>query len=112
MNQKWYGDGTEIVTDEGKLHLASVLEMGSRRILGFALDEHHDAELAHAALSMAVAVRGGKQAIAGVISTPTRAANTRPRSSVPPAIGWASHSRWAGSGRPSTTRSSNRGTRR
>jgi transposase InsO family protein len=31
------------------------------------MDEHHDAELAHAALAMAVAVRGGKDAIAGVI---------------------------------------------
>ena len=67
VNRKWYGDGTEIVTDEGKLHLASVLDMASRRVVGFALDEHHDAELAHAALAMAVAVRGGKDAIAGVI---------------------------------------------
>ena len=41
--------------------------MGSRRVVGFALGEHHDAELAHAALAMAVAVRGGKEAIAGVI---------------------------------------------
>ena len=31
------------------------------------LDGHHDAKLAHAALSMAVAVRGGKQAITAVI---------------------------------------------
>ena len=61
------GDGTEIVTDEGKLHLASVLDMGSRRIVGFAISEHHHAEHAHAALAMAVAVRGGRQAIAGVI---------------------------------------------
>ena len=67
VNRRWYGDGTEIVTDEGKLHLASVLDMGSRRIVGFALGEHHDAELAYAALAMAVAVRGGSEAIAGVI---------------------------------------------
>ena len=67
VNRKWYGDGTEIVTDEGKLQLASVLDMGSRRIVGFALGEHHDAELAYAALAMAVAVRGGREAIAGVI---------------------------------------------
>jgi putative transposase len=67
VNQKWYGDGTEIVTDEGKLYLDSVLDVGSRRIVGFAMDEHHDAELSHAALAMAVAIRGGKQAIAGVI---------------------------------------------
>jgi putative transposase len=67
VNRKWYGDGTEIVTDEGKLHLASVLDMASRRVVGFALSEHHDAELAYAALAMAVAVRGGPEAIGGVI---------------------------------------------
>jgi transposase InsO family protein len=67
VNRRWYGDGTEIVTDEGKLYLDSVLDMASRRIVGFALGAHHDAELAYAALAMAVAVRGGRQAIAGVI---------------------------------------------
>ncbi len=67
INRKWYGDGTEIITDEGKLYLDSVLDMGSRRIVGFALGEHHDSELAERALVMAVAVRGGKQAITDVI---------------------------------------------
>jgi putative transposase len=67
VNRKWYGDGTEIVTDEGKLILDSVLDMASRRVVGFALGEHHDAKLAYAALAMAVAVRGGRDAIAGVI---------------------------------------------
>ena len=65
INRRWYGDGTEIVTGEGKLHLDSVLDMGSRRILGFALGEHHDAALAYGALAMAVAVRGG--AVPGVV---------------------------------------------
>jgi putative transposase len=65
LNRKWYGDGTEIVTDEGKLHLDSVLDMGSRRILGHALGEHHDTALAYGALAMAVAVRGGQ--VPGVI---------------------------------------------
>jgi transposase InsO family protein len=65
LNQKWYGDGTEIPTDEGKLHLASVLDMASRRVLGFALSEHHDAALAYGALAMAVAARGGQ--VPGVI---------------------------------------------
>ena len=60
INQKWYGDGTEIATDEGKLYLASVLDMASRRVLGFALGEHHDAQLAYGALAMAVTVRGGQ----------------------------------------------------
>jgi transposase InsO family protein len=65
INRKWYGDGTEIPTGEGKLYLASVLDMASRRILGFALGEHHDAQLAYGALAMAVAVRGGQ--VPGVI---------------------------------------------
>ena len=65
VNTKWYGDGTEIPTGEGKLYLASVLDMASRRVLGFALGEHHDAQLAYGALAMAVAVRGGQ--VPGVI---------------------------------------------
>jgi integrase-like protein len=60
INQKWFGDGTKIPTDEGKLYLASVLDMGSRRVLGFALSEHHNAQLAYGALAMAAAVRGGQ----------------------------------------------------
>src|SRR5207249_176060 len=67
VNRKWYGDGTEMPTEEGKLYLDSVLDMGSRRIVGFAVGEHHDAELATSALQMAVAVRGGKDAITGLI---------------------------------------------
>jgi putative transposase len=65
LNRKWYGDGTEIVTGEGKLYLDSVMDMGSRRILGHALGEHHDTGLAYGALAVAVAVRGGK--VPGVI---------------------------------------------
>ena len=65
VNRKWFGDGTEIVTGEGRLHLASVLDIGSRRILGFALSGHHDADLAYGALVMAAAARGGN--VAGVI---------------------------------------------
>jgi len=59
LNRKWFGDGTQIVTDEGRLHLVSVLDVASRRVLGFALGERHDAQLAYGALAMAVAVRGG-----------------------------------------------------
>jgi transposase InsO family protein len=65
VNRRWYGDGTEIATAEGRLYLDSVLDMGSRRILGFALGAHHDADLAYGALAMAVAVRGG--AVPGVV---------------------------------------------
>jgi putative transposase len=59
INEKWSGDLTEIPTDEGKLYLASVEDLASRRVPGFAIGEHHDARLAAGALKMAVAVRGG-----------------------------------------------------
>ncbi len=65
LNWKRYGDGTEVVTDEGTLYLDSVLDVASRRIIGFALSEHHDADLAYGASAMAVAVRGGRDEIRG-----------------------------------------------
>jgi putative transposase len=65
LNQKWCGDLTELPTEEGKLYLASVLDLASRRIAGFAIGEHHDAALAVGSLDMAVAVRGGD--VKGVI---------------------------------------------
>jgi putative transposase len=58
-DRRWVGDGTEIETGEGKLQLAAVSDLFSRRILGYALSVHHDAALAVGALQMAVAVRGG-----------------------------------------------------
>jgi len=60
LNQKWYGDGTEIRTGEGKLYLASVMDAASRRIPGFTLSEHHNAAAAYGALAMAITVRGGR----------------------------------------------------
>ncbi len=64
-NVLWCGDLTEVDTDEGKLYLATVLDLFSRRLLGYAMSEHHDAPLARAALAMAAANRGG--IIEGVI---------------------------------------------
>jgi transposase InsO family protein len=58
-NLLWCGDLTEVDTDEGKLYLATVLDLFSRRMLGYAMSEHHDAALAVAALRMAAASRGG-----------------------------------------------------
>lgn len=65
LDTLWFGDGTEIPTDEGVLYLDSVLDICSRRVVGFALGEHHDTELAYAALTVAVAIRGGD--VTGVI---------------------------------------------
>jgi putative transposase len=55
----WCGDMTEIVTDQGKLYLATVIDLFSRRLLGYAMSEHHDAALIVASLNMAAATRGG-----------------------------------------------------
>ncbi|MCK2216363.1 IS3 family transposase [Actinomadura sp. ATCC 31491] len=55
----WVGDGTMIDTDEGPLYLATVENLFSRRLLGYAMSEHHDAALTVASLQMAVATRGG-----------------------------------------------------
>src|SRR5215213_9156040 len=65
VNQRWCGDLTELPTEEGKLYLATVLDLASRRLPGFAIGEHHDSALAKAALCMAAAVRGGD--VAGVV---------------------------------------------
>ncbi|WP_431934575.1 IS3 family transposase [Nonomuraea jabiensis] len=55
----WCGDVTQIDTDEGKLYLATVEDLFSRRLLGYAMSEHHDAALTCASLQIAVATRGG-----------------------------------------------------
>ena len=62
-NYKWVGDITEIPTAEGKLYLANVIDLYSRRLLGAATSAHPDADLACAAIRMAVTARGGKEAI-------------------------------------------------
>jgi putative transposase len=59
INEKWCGDLTEISAQEDKLYLASVIDLASRRLPGFAIGEHHDAPLAAGALKMAAAIRGG-----------------------------------------------------
>jgi transposase InsO family protein len=64
-DRRWVGDLTEIPTAEGKLYLADILDLHSRRCVGFAMGVHHDAALAKAALQVAIAVRGGD--VAGVI---------------------------------------------
>ena len=64
MNVAWVGDITEIATWEGKLYLATVIDLYSRRLLGYAIEEHCKATLVRDALCMAAVVRGGD--IAGV----------------------------------------------
>ena len=66
-NFRWVGDMTEIPTAAGKLYLATVIDLYSRRLLGAATGLHPDAELACSTIEMAVAARGGAEHIGGVI---------------------------------------------
>jgi putative transposase len=65
----WCGDVTYVPTDEGWLYLASVLDLGSRRLLGYAMGDHHDAALAVRALEAAVATRGVRRMDATIFHT-------------------------------------------
>ena len=66
VGEKWVGDFKQVDTGEGPVFLATVEDLFSRRMLGFAQsDRHPTAQLATDALNMAAAVRGG--AVAGVI---------------------------------------------
>ena len=56
-NQLWCSDMKQIPTGEGVLHLASVLDCFSRRIVGWAMGAVADAPLVARALEMAVAQR-------------------------------------------------------
>ena len=54
----WCGDITYIPTDEGWLYLASVIDLASRHLLGWSMDNCHDAGLVVGALEAAAATRG------------------------------------------------------
>jgi transposase InsO family protein len=64
----WCQDITYIPTREGWLYLASVLDLGSRRLLGYSMANHLRTEVVLDALGMAIAARGGDHAVVGVIT--------------------------------------------
>ncbi len=80
------GDITYIHTDEGWLYLADVEDIGSRRVIGFAMADHMRTELVSAAMTMALECRGGS--LSGLTFHHDRGSNT-----------------WVGSSEPSVTAS-------
>ena len=62
-NQKWLADFTYIWTAEGWLYVASVLDLFSRRIVGWSMKAERDASLVMDALMMAVWRRGKADAL-------------------------------------------------
>ena len=53
-NQKWAVDITYILTDEGWLYLAGVMDLCSRRIVGWSMADHMKTDLVSDALKMAI----------------------------------------------------------
>jgi len=51
-NQKWVGDITYLPTQEGWLYLAVIIDLFSRKVIGWAMSERMTADLACDALSM------------------------------------------------------------
>lgn len=58
-DRAWCQDITYVQTKEGWLFVASVIDIGSRRLLGYSMNDHMRTELVTSALSMAIAGRGG-----------------------------------------------------
>ncbi|MEP6622290.1 MAG: IS3 family transposase [bacterium] len=57
LNRVWVADITYVPTREGWVYLATVLDLGSRRCVGWAMDDHMDVALVLRALRMAQAAR-------------------------------------------------------
>jgi transposase InsO family protein len=56
-NRIWLADITYVETDQGWLYLATVMDLYSRKIVGWAMADHLRAELPLAALAMAIATQ-------------------------------------------------------
>jgi len=57
INEKWAGDITYLWTDEGWLYLAVVLDLFSRKVIGWSMSKRMTKELACDAMQMAINVR-------------------------------------------------------
>jgi transposase InsO family protein len=57
VNQVWVGDITYVPTDEGFLYLATVLDLASRRCVGWAMRDTLDVDVVLSALTMAYDAR-------------------------------------------------------
>jgi transposase InsO family protein len=63
-NVAWCGDGTYIWTEEGWLYTSVVLDLYSRKVVGWSMSNHVDTQLVTGALEMAL---GRRQPVAGLI---------------------------------------------
>ncbi len=81
INQRYVGDITYLpVGERGFLYLATVIDLHSRRLAGWAIADHMRTELVIDALTAAERTRGS---LTGAIFTPTTGRNIRPGHSPP-----------------------------
>jgi putative transposase len=57
-NEKWVSDTTQVKTRKGWLYLAMIMDLYSRRIIGWSMASHNTEKLAMDALEMAISCRG------------------------------------------------------
>lgn len=62
-NEAWVGDITYLWTQEGWLYLAVLLDLYSRKVVGWSLSSHVDADLVKGALEMAIGRRHPEPAL-------------------------------------------------
>ncbi|MEU9305869.1 IS3 family transposase [Streptomyces sp. NPDC048269] len=65
LNTRWCGDITYIAVGSAWLYLATVIDICSRRVVGWSIADHMRASLVTDAIEMAVATRGGR--VRGVV---------------------------------------------
>jgi putative transposase len=95
----WLSDVTYIPTDEGWLYLCSILDVWSRRLLGWSIADHLRTELCADALGAAV-LRRGRRDFTGTVLHTDHGCSTRATLSVGT---WASSSPWGPSAQATTT---------
>ena len=66
-NQKWIADFTYIWTAEGWLYVAAVIDLFSRRVVGWSMKAEMTAQLVTDALVMAIWRRGKPNALMSVL---------------------------------------------
>lgn len=58
--QHWAGDMTYLKTDQGELYMAAVLDLFTRKVIGWGFSRSHDTELVDGALKMSLSLEEKK----------------------------------------------------
>ena len=110
LNKVWSSDITYLDTDEGWLYLCAIRDGCSRRVVGWAIEDHLRADLVEAALRRAVTLRG--QLPEQVIFHADRGTQYTSARSPTPQPNWTCCARWAAPVCVGTTRPPSRSGRR